>query len=204
MMAAWLDSLGPEASSVDQLLDRQLDEATLTPHFGALARPLNAMLRNTTTPTLIEGGVRINVIPGEAQAQLDGRILPGMTQEQVVREVESVIDDPSVEVSVRLFFPASGGGFDHALFQTIANVMDVVDPGSVVVPYLMVGVSDARYLMQRGVHVCGFSPFREDPSVPSAELFHGDDERISVDNLLFGVRTLYRIVRTFCSSVGAS
>jgi len=200
MMAAWLNALGPDAPSVDALLAGDVDEKSLSPYFGALARPLNAMLRNTTTPTLIEGGLRINVIPGEAQAQLDGRILPGMTQEQVVHEVESVIDDPSVDVSVRLFFPASSGGFDHALFRTIAGVMDALEPGSVVVPYLMVGVSDARYLMSRGVRVCGFSPLREDSAQPSAALYHGDDERISVDNLRFGVQALFRIVEAFCAN----
>lgn len=200
MMTTWLGAVWPDAPTVDEVLAGDVDEASLAPYFGAMARPLNAMLRNTSTPTLIEGGLRINVIPGEAQAQLDGRILPGMTQEQVVREVESVIDDPSVEVGVRLFFPASSGGFDHALFRTIGEVMDELDPGSAVVPYLMVGVSDARYLMGRGVRVCGFSPLREDPAEPTAALFHGDDERISVENLGFGVRALYQIVRYFCAN----
>jgi acetylornithine deacetylase/succinyl-diaminopimelate desuccinylase-like protein len=201
MMGVWLDALGPEAPSVDQILASGADEAALVPTFGALARPLNAMLRNTTTPTMIEGGVRINVIPGEAQAQLDGRILPGTTQEQVVREV---IDDPSVEVTVRRFFPASGGAADHALFRTISAVMAELDPGSVVVPYLIAAVTDARYLMSRGVSVCGFAPLREDPAEPSATLFHGDNERITVENLGFGVQALYRIVESFCASESQS
>ena len=200
LMRTWLDALGPGLPSVDEILDGGADEVALAPYFGALARPLNAMLRNTTTPTLIEGGVRINVIPGEAQAQLDGRILPGMTEEQVVREVEAVIDDPSIDVEARLFFPASDGGSDHDLFRTIAEIVVELDPGSVLVPYLMVGVSDARYLMKRGVKVCGFVPMREDPEALATELIHGDDERISVENLGFGVQALYRIVESFCAA----
>jgi acetylornithine deacetylase/succinyl-diaminopimelate desuccinylase-like protein len=204
MMAAWLAASGPDAPAVDEVLTGAANEGSLAPYFGALARPLSAMVRNTATPTLIEGGVKINVIPGEARAQLDGRILPGMTQEQVVREVEEAIDDPSVGVSVRLFFPASSGGYDHDLYRTIVQVMSELDPGSEVVPYLMVGVSDARHLMRRGVQVCGFSPYREDPAAPSASLFHGDNERISVDNLEFGVRALYRIVESFAAATPKS
>jgi acetylornithine deacetylase/succinyl-diaminopimelate desuccinylase-like protein len=200
MMATWLDAQGPAAPSVDAVLACGVSEEAMQPYFGALARPLNAMLRNTTTPTMIEGGVKINVIPGQAQAQLDGRILPGMTKEQVVREVEEAIDDPSIEVGVRLFFPASSGGYDHALFRTINDVMVGLDPGSAVVPYMLAAVSDARYLMQRGVRVCGFSPYREDPATPSAALFHADDERLSVDNLAFGVHALYRVVERFCAA----
>jgi len=196
--------MGLDAPSVEELLAGEVNEASLAPYFGTMARPLNGMLRNTATPTLIEGGVRINVIPGQAQAQLDGRILPGMTEEQVVGEVQAAVDDPAVKVSVKLYFPASEGGADHALYHTIEGVMAEIDPGSRLLPYLLVGVSDARYLMSRGVKVCGFAPLREEPEVPMAELVHGDDERISVDNVGFGTQALYRIVERFCADIPAS
>ena len=201
MMDTWLEALGPGVPSVDELLAAGVDEATLAPYFGTMARPLNAMLRNTTTPTMIEGGVRINVIPGQAQAQLDGRILPGVTQEQVVREIRRVIGD-NIDISVRLYFPASTGGADHALFRTIEDVMAEIDPGSQVLPYLLGVVSDARHLMRRGVKVCGFAPMRDDVAAPMADLVHSDNERISVTNLGFGVQALYRIVERFCTGAG--
>jgi len=204
MMHTWLELMGLDAPSVEELLAGEVNEASLAPYFGTMARPLNGMLRNTATPTLIEGGVRINVIPGQAQAQLDGRILPGMTEEQVVGEVQAAVDDPAVKVSVKLYFPASEGGADHALYHTIEGVMAEIDPGSRLLPYLLVGVSDARYLMSRGVKVCGFAPLREEPEVPMAELVHGDDERISVDNVGFGTQALYRIVERFCANIPAS
>jgi acetylornithine deacetylase/succinyl-diaminopimelate desuccinylase-like protein len=200
-METWLEAIGPEAPSLDDILAGEVTEATLAPYFGLLSRSMNAMLRNTATPTILEAGVRINVIPGEAHAELDGRILPGMSQEQVVREVREVIDDEAVAVDVKLFFPASDGGSDHALYRTIERVMHALDPGSRLVPHLLVAVSDARYLMRRGIHVCGFSPMQEDPAAPSAELIHGDDERISVENLGFGVRVIYHVVEAFCAQV---
>ena len=203
MMDIWLEALGPGMPPVEDLLVEGIDEVALAPYFGAMARAVNAMLRNTTTPTLIEGGVRINVIPGRAEAQLDGRILPGITQEQVVSEVREAIDDEAVDVSVKLYFPASEGGVDHALYRTIEEVMAELDPGSRVVPTMLVAVSDARYLMRRGVKVCGFSPLREDPGAPTVELIHGDDERISEDNVGFGTQALYRIVERFCSGARA-
>jgi acetylornithine deacetylase/succinyl-diaminopimelate desuccinylase-like protein len=198
-MQIWLDALGPEAPSLDDVLAGEVTEATLAPYFGLLSRSVNAMLRNTATPTILESGVRINVIPGEARAELDGRILPGMSQEQVVREVRQVIEDEAVAVDVKLFFPASGGGSDHMLYHTIERVMGGLDPGSRLVPHLLAGVSDARYLIRRGVRVCGFAPMQEDPGAPWAELIHGDDERISVENLGFGVRAIYHIVEAFCT-----
>ena len=201
MMDTWLEALGPGVPSVDELLAAGVYEATLAPYFGTMARPLNAMLRNTTTPTMIEGGVRINVIPGQAQAQLDGRILPGVTQEQVVHEIRRVIGD-DIDISVRLYFPASTGGADHALFRTIEDVMAEIDPGSQVLPYLLGAVSDARHLMRRGVKVCGFAPMRDDVAAPMADLVHSDNERISVTNLGFGVQALYRIVERFCTGAG--
>jgi acetylornithine deacetylase/succinyl-diaminopimelate desuccinylase-like protein len=202
MMATWLKSLGPDMPSVDEVLADGADEATLAPYFGTMARPLNALLRNTTTPTMIEGGVRINVIPGQAQAQLDGRVLPGVTEDQVVDEVRRVIGD-GIDISVRLYFPASTGGADHALFRTIQGVMAEIDPGSQVLPYLLGAVSDARHLMRRGVKVCGFVPMREEAAAPLTNLMHGDNERISVTNLGFGIQALYHIVERFCSGVGA-
>jgi acetylornithine deacetylase/succinyl-diaminopimelate desuccinylase-like protein len=200
-MQTWLDALGPEAPSLDEVLAGEVTEATLAPFFGPLSRSINAMLRNTATPTILESGVRVNVIPGEARAELDGRILPGMSQEQVAREVRQVINDEAVAVDVKLYFPASEGGSDHALYRTVERVIAILDPGSRLVPHLLVAVSDARYLMRRGIRVCGFSPMQEDADAPWAQLIHGDDERISVENLGFGVRAIYHIVEAFCAQV---
>ncbi len=200
LMGAWLETLGPGAPAPETLLAGDVCEEMLEPYFGPLARSLNAMLRNTVTPTRLEAGVRINVIPGEARAELDGRILPGMSQEEVVGEVRAAIgpDADEVEVRVKLFFPAAEGGTDHALYSTIEEVMGELDPGCRVLPYLVVGVTDGRFLMRRGVRVCGFAPLREDPLAPLTALIHGDDERISVENVGFGVRALTEIAARFC------
>ena len=115
-----------------------------------------------------------------------------------------MIDDPAVEVTVKLYSSASEGGADHALYRTIEEVMAELEPGSRLLPYLLVGTSDARHLMRRGVKVCGFAPLREEPEAPVVELVHGDDERISVDNVGFGARALYHIVERFCADIPAS
>lgn len=159
---------------------------------------LHAMLHNTATPTILEAGTRVNVIPGMAIAHLDGRILPGQTPDSFLAELRAAIGNgvelEALHPGTPLEIP-----FDSSLTRVISEVMAEVDPGSKVVPLLAVGCTDARHFAPLGIQVYGFCPMRVSPGDNPARLAHAHDERISVQNLRFGVEALYRIVRRFCT-----
>jgi acetylornithine deacetylase/succinyl-diaminopimelate desuccinylase-like protein len=162
-----------------------------------MRRYLYAMLHNTATPTILDAGTRINVIPGTATARLDGRILPGQTPDSFLGELRAVVGD-GVELEVLSHGEPLQVPFDSPLTRTIAEVMAEMDPGSRVIPLLAVGGTDAKRLAPAGVQVYGFCPMREEPGDNIARLAHAYDERISIQNLRFGVEALYRIVHRFC------
>ncbi len=153
-----------------------------------------AMLHNTVTPTMLTAGTKINVIPSVAQARCDARVLPGQTSRDLLHEVQTIVGK-DIEIEFLDEMPAIEADFDTPLFRTICTVMSRYAPRATVLPYLVVGATDARYVTRLGTHVYGFTP----TSSPTSELdrVHAHDERISVDNLVFGTRVLYDIVNEF-------
>jgi acetylornithine deacetylase/succinyl-diaminopimelate desuccinylase-like protein len=195
MLRAFGAHLGGEtAALVEELLANPTAEALRRlPLDEAELLALLATTRNTAVPTIIQGGHRINVIPSEVFVDMDGRILPGQDPEEFVAAVRDLIGD---DVGVELTRGGSGLEADpeSPLFHTIGAVMSDLDPGSVVVPYLVSGGTDAKSLP--GIKVYGFMPLRDHPE--EFTLAHAHDERISISNLEFGTRTLYEITNEFC------
>ncbi len=155
-----------------------------------------AMLHNTVTPTMLNAGTKVNVIPSVAEAKCDARLLPGQTAHDLLHELRQVIgNDAEIE-----FLDGSSAfetDYKTPLFDTISSVMSRHAPKAPVLPYLVVGATDARHVRKLGTKVYGFSPM----FAPTSELdrVHGHDERISVDNLAFGTRVLYEVVSEFCA-----
>lgn len=183
-------------------LERSIQRALAEPSWENLARlpfseaerrMLYAMTRNTAVPTVIHGGHRINVIPSEVTVDVDGRVLPGQSPVAFAAEVQRLLDGL---VHVELTSQSNGLEADPAspLFDTIRAVMQELDPGSEVVPYLVPGGTDAKSLP--GIKVYGFMPMRDHPE--EFDLAHAHDERISVSTLEFATRALFEIVTRFC------
>jgi acetylornithine deacetylase/succinyl-diaminopimelate desuccinylase-like protein len=186
--------------SMDQLLD-VLRTATgvvtgdpdeLLAAVGPAQRMLGAGIRNTTNPTMLSAGYKVNVVPGEAMAYVDGRILPGqreefdatlaeLTGERV--DIEVVNDDIALET-----------GFDGHLVDVMTRVLLDEDPTALVAPYLMSGGTDAKAWSRLGIRCFGFTPLRLPADLDFTALFHGVDERVPVDALRFGARTLDRFL----------
>jgi len=189
---------GPELSErVEAILREPTWEALAALPLSDQQRlSLRATVRNTAVPTIVRGGHRINVIPSEVSVDVDGRILPGQDPAEWVRQVQAAVGD---EVEVE---PIGAGGDGVAadpvspFFDAIAATMADEDPGSALLPYLVSGGTDARMLP--GVKVYGFMPTRGEGDPMS--LAHGHDERTSVEDLLFGTRCLYGVVRRFCEA----
>jgi acetylornithine deacetylase/succinyl-diaminopimelate desuccinylase-like protein len=154
----------------------------------------DAMVRNTCAPTILEAGVKRNVIPSEAVARLSGRPLPGADETGFVREVRALAGEGVALEMESAFRP--GTEFDHQthLLDAIQASIGRFDPEGVVVPYMQTGGTDARFLRDREIHVYGFIPMRHEEGEAYFELCHGHDERVSVANVRFGVQVLFDVV----------
>jgi acetylornithine deacetylase/succinyl-diaminopimelate desuccinylase-like protein len=164
------------------------------------AAGMRAMIRNTATPTMVNAGYRINVIPGQAQAQLDCRVLPGSGSEELLSELRAVLRDAGladkVEVSAgQLSVPTAESPFDHELVGHMRAAIGRHADGAKVVPFLVPGATDGRFLRPHGIPVYGFMPL-----LPSekAEGVHGHNERLSLDSLRFAVKVLWDVISAYC------
>jgi acetylornithine deacetylase/succinyl-diaminopimelate desuccinylase-like protein len=162
-----------------------------------VAAALAAALSNTAVPTMLRAGSKVNVIPGEAEAYVDGRNLPGQSAADLIREIKDVIGH-DIAIDVERDMPPVEIDPQSPLWDAIVATLKQHDPEGVPVPYLAPGFTDAKSWSRLGTRCYGFTPLRfPDDGVKFADLFHGHDERIPVEGLKWGVRVLYDLVRTF-------
>jgi acetylornithine deacetylase/succinyl-diaminopimelate desuccinylase-like protein len=159
-----------------------------------------AMVRNTCAPTVLEAGLKRNVIPSEARAQLSGRPLPGVDQLAFEKELKQLAGE-GVHVDLKEPF-CQGTSFSHdsPLFDAIDAAMKQVDAQSVLVPYMQTGGTDARFLCDLDIKVYGFVPMRYEAGLDFFDLCHGHDERVSIDNVAFAVQILFDVVQRLSST----
>jgi len=154
----------------------------------------NAMLRTTCTPTILKAGVRENVIPSEARANLNCRILPGKDVEEFARMLRGEISDSKVEVALARQFnpPAPPSPTDSPLYTAIGAVAKRMAPGVPVIPYMSPGGTDSQVLRKRGIAAYGLLPF----PIQEEDLrtMHANDEKVALDAFAWGNEMLYRIV----------
>ena len=179
-------ALGVEAdlSDVDGLLAR----------LGPAAKLAENTVRNSTTPTVLNAGYKVNVIPGVAQAQVDARVLPG-TEDALLAEVDRLIgSDVRREFIARQ--PAVQAPVDSPWFAAMADALRAEDPGAVVVPYCMGGGTDAKAFSELGIDCFGFAPLLLPDGFDYRSMAHGVDERVPVAGLRFGTNVLDRFLST--------
>ncbi|WP_158891762.1 M20/M25/M40 family metallo-hydrolase [Amycolatopsis anabasis] len=156
---------------------------------GALVRPT---IRNSTTPTMLDAGYKVNVIPTLAQAQVDTRVLPG-TLDELLAEVDALLG-AGVDREFVANQPAVQAPVDSPWFTAMADALRAEDPEAVVVPYCLGGGTDAKAFSPLGIQCYGFSPLLLPEGFPYRAMAHGVDERVPVDGLRFGVRVLERFL----------
>lgn len=175
---------------------RDLRQSLQDPAFRAefLKDPRNsASVRNTIAITGIKGSDKVNVIPALASAELDVRLLPGEDPRGFIEELRKVIGDQAIKIDILLSFPAAISPPHPDALRVITEFAKANDPGARVVAPLVRGFTDCHFFREKGIPCLGFMPHR---STPSGEgLVHGVDERASVDDLKFGIRAMYEIVR---------
>jgi acetylornithine deacetylase/succinyl-diaminopimelate desuccinylase-like protein len=172
--------------------DENLDDAVAK--LGRLARIIGATLRDTANPTMLDAGYKPNVIPSSAQAVVDCRVLPGR-QAAFEREVDELLGPDIIREWVMLQPPVETT-FDGDLVTAMDSAILQEDPGARTVPYMMFGGTDAKAFSKLGMRCFGFSPLRLPPDLDFGSLFHGVDERVPVDGLIFGARVLDRFLRS--------
>ena len=160
-------------------------------------RAFAALLSNTATPTVVRAGEKVNVIPAEGTVEIDGRLLPGQTAEDLVREVRALVG-PDLVLEVIKTQPPTQSTIDTPLFRALGDAVRKHDPGAHPVPYLIPGFTDATSWSRLGTHCYGFSPLRieADSGLVFTKMFHGDDERVPVAGFRWGVEVLYDVVRS--------
>jgi acetylornithine deacetylase/succinyl-diaminopimelate desuccinylase-like protein len=169
------------------------------PMDDLLKQELRAMIRNTVAPTVLRAGSQINVIPSEAEALLDGRIVPGWTTQMFLEEIRSIFGE---DADIEFIDPNEALEADPAspLFEVIKDVMRVHDAEATVVPTLLVGGTDAQRVAGLGTKVYGFAPEMYLSGLNDWDRIHGHDERINIRSLQWGTRVLYDVVARFASS----
>jgi acetylornithine deacetylase/succinyl-diaminopimelate desuccinylase-like protein len=155
---------------------------------GSAAGFILATLRTTTNPTLLKAGYKHNVIPDVAEALIDIRTLPGEEDAVLARVRELVGDD--IEVVVMHRDVGLENSFDGPLVDAMVATLQTHDPGAEVLPYLLSGGTDNKALSKLGIKGYGFAPLQLPPDMDFPGMFHGVDERVPLDALVFGRRVL--------------
>ena len=164
----------------------------LVEEFGSGARMLGAVIRHTTNPTMLDAGYKVNVVPAEATAHVDGRFLPGYEDEFFATLAELVGDGIRVDYVSKQ--PGLETTFDGHLVDAMTASLLEEDPDAIVAPYLMSGGTDAKHWDKLGIRCFGFAPLRLPGDLDFTALFHGVDERVPTDALEFGARVFDRFL----------
>jgi len=196
MVNEFYRKLAPQQPPQDRKFYEDIEKGLQDPSFSKrfLSDPVqNAMVRDTLCLTVLQAGTKVNVIPSESTALVDCRLIPGSSKEAFLKEVKKRVGE-KIEVEVMsesISLPPSPFGTD--LYRAIENFAARNDPGCPVVPKLLSGATDARFLREKGIIAYDFSPFR----VIETDLLrmHGNNERIALENLKFGMRMLTEVLR---------
>jgi carboxypeptidase PM20D1 len=166
---------------------------------------MNASIRTSIAATIFHGGIKENILPREAYANLNIRLLPGDTIEKVLTHLKRVIDDERVEITLSGEFqdeaspvsPSEGPAFEglkEAILRTYGNI-----PAA---PYIMLGASDSRHYTAISDHVYRFSPMVLSSS--DLDRIHGIDEREGVEDFGNTVRFFINLIRNWSVSLDGS
>ncbi|MEU9267012.1 M20/M25/M40 family metallo-hydrolase [Streptomyces sp. NPDC048251] len=162
--------------------------------LGPAAALVEATVRNSANPTMLGAGYKVNVIPGEAVAYVDGRYLPGGEDE--FRATLDRLTGPDVDWEFHHREVALQAPVDAPLYARMRAAVEEFAPEGHVVPYCMSGGTDAKQFSRLGITGYGFAPLKLPEGFDYQALFHGVDERVPVEALHFGVRVLDRFLRT--------
>lgn len=167
----------------------------------ALAEEIRPRTKTTITPTIIAGGVKENIIPSEAEAVFDCRVLPGQSVEETLATIKNLLKDAGLDkLSFEIIQIHDGNeSTTHTpLYGAITGVLRELEPNCGVTPAMTTGGTDSHFFRETGSIAYGFHPMRPDePNDLLEKRMHGIDERITIENLVWGTSVLYEAVKRF-------
>jgi acetylornithine deacetylase/succinyl-diaminopimelate desuccinylase-like protein len=168
--------------------------------LGEAGGLVDRTLSNSLNPTMLHAGYKVNVIPSEAVAHVDGRILPGL-EDEFFAAVDALLPE-AVTRSFDSYAAPVGSSHESAEFATMAAAVRAHDPDGLVLPYCMGGGTDAKAFNAIGIDCYGFAPSLFPPDFPADLYVHGVDERVPIESLHFGVRVLDTYLRSAPTTAG--
>jgi acetylornithine deacetylase/succinyl-diaminopimelate desuccinylase-like protein len=194
-LTATTEQLVNELARIMEADVSQISPEELVLSTGTAAGFIQASLRTTTNPTLLAAGYKHNVIPDSAEALVDIRCLAG-EEEAVLAEVRNLIG-PHVELEILHQDIGLENRFEGPLVDAMVGALQTADPGAPVLPYLLSGGTDNKALSKLGITGYGFAPLQLPAELDFPAMFHGVDERVPLDALVFGRRVLGDLLRNY-------
>lgn len=199
VLEAFLERLSPHLPWYQRLGIRTLFAPVIGPIVQKIARPfivkdkeINAILSDTLTPTMLNAGYKVNVIPAEASGSVDARVLPGETPETLREKVEKIVGD-GVDVSFISKSNPNESSFDTDYFRIIEEEIKKQDPEAITAPMISAGGTDSRFFREKGEIAYGVGPLLLTEDLLGG--MHGKNERIPADQLDRGTEIIYNIVK---------
>lgn len=162
----------------------------------SLSNTFDAMLHNTANPTMLMAGEKVNQVPGLAEMRVDGRLLPGQTGADLVRELREVLGEEGkdLEIEINQEMPACWTDPEDPISATIGHIIHRHAPGATVLQTMIPGFTDAKAWSKLGIKCWGFSPVQLPEGTKFTAMFHGDNEGIPVAGYQWGLRVLMELI----------
>jgi acetylornithine deacetylase/succinyl-diaminopimelate desuccinylase-like protein len=208
MEAAWLnldmylvkqmiDSLAknlsfPSSAILKQLLNPLMTDKILK-LLGDNGNIFDPLLHNMVNATIVHGGDKVNVIPGEVVVEYDGRLLPGFKQEDMLSELRKLLGT-EIEFEVT-HYEEGPAKVNMGLFDTLGGIIREYEPEGIPIPFVVSGVTDARFFSKLGIQTYGFTPMLLPKDVNFSRMIHAADERIPVEALGFGTNAIFDLLQ---------
>lgn len=197
-VAAMFEGIAPYQDEALRSQYASIAQAAKDPEFLLSLRLKNpgahALLRNTCSITRLQGSSKINVVPAEASAELDCRLLPDQNPEEFFIQLRQIINDDAISIEKIMGFTPASSRTDTPLFKAIEKIVEERHDARVV-PTVAGGFTDSHFFRDLGITSYGYSPFIFGAS--EATGIHGNDERISISNVEQGVETFYQLLQDF-------
>jgi acetylornithine deacetylase/succinyl-diaminopimelate desuccinylase-like protein len=181
------------------LIFRQLLKPFLTNMIlrllGDISQYFDPLLHNTISATIVRGGEKINVIPSEITVEMDGRLLPAFSSDDMLTELRQVIGE-EVELELLRCNP-NQAELDMGLFNTLAGIVREADREGIPMPMLVPVFTDACFFSHLGIQTYGFIPMKFPVGFNFFETIHAADERIPVEAIDFGAKAIYELLKRY-------
>lgn len=187
----------PAGLILRQLLNPILTESMLK-LLGPKGDKFKPMLFNTVNPTIVKGGSKINVIPSEITLQLDCRLLPGFTPDDLITELRQIAGT-DIDIDIISYDPCPAEP-NMGMFNLLSDILRKADPEGIPVQMLLPGATDGRFFSRLNIQTYGFTPMNLSPGFDFFSTIHAADERVPVDAIHFGTNTIFRLIQRYGES----